>query len=198
MTIYTIGYAGFTVDEFADALISRGVFAVIDVRSTPFSEYHTEYNSPDICAFLKRKKILYFSFAKEFGARQENIKYYQLGYMDFEEFARSKVFRNGVKEVFEYMKAGCIFALMCAEKEPVNCHRSILAGRAFYELGAEVIHILPDGEITQKDLERDLLDMYFPDRRQGNLFTGYRSDEELIIEAYRLQNEKIGWRLSTE
>ncbi len=168
------------------------------MRSTPFSEHHAEYNSPDICAFLKQKGILYFSFAKEFGARQENIKYYPLGYMDFEKFARSKVFCDGVNRVIEYMKAGCIFALMCAEKDPVNCHRSILAGRAFYRRGVAVIHILPDGEITQKDLERELLDMYFPYRSQGDLFTGYRTDEELITEAYRLQNEKIGWRQGTE
>lgn len=47
---------------------------------------------------------------------------------------------------------------MCAEKEPLECHRTILVGRALVEGGAELRHILADGRIeSQTELERRLL-----------------------------------------
>ena len=196
-TIFTIGYAGFTVGEFLDALSAHGVGKVFDVRSCPFSHYRPEFDAPAIEKTLAENGIAYRNCAREFGARQEDREFYAAeGFMDFEKFAASPQFRDGVNMVLEVMSES-VPALMCAEKDPVNCHRSILVAREFHNKGCEVVHLMPDGEtLTQEELERELLDMYFPDRRQGNLFTGWLSDDEMIAEAYRLQNEIIGWRLT--
>jgi uncharacterized protein (DUF488 family) len=49
-------------------------------------------------------------------------------------------------------------ALMCAEKEPLDCHRTILVGRALAQRGSEMQHILADGRIeSQTELEQRLL-----------------------------------------
>lgn len=192
--IYTIGYSGFTVDEFLHALISHKVNAVIDVRSNPFSEYKPEYNKPALELLLKKKNIYYRNYANEFGARQEDRKFFnEDGYLDFEKFSESKQFQEGVNTLCEAMKKGYAFALMCAEKHPVNCHRAILVARAFHERGIKVIHIMPgDNNITQEDLE-DL--MLGTDSRQGNFFM---SREELIRQAYIERNKEIGWRPDKE
>ena len=197
--IYTIGYSSFERDYFAEILAEHNIGAVIDVRSSPYSEYYSDYDRPELEAFLISRKIYYRNYAHEFGARQENTDYHSSeGYVDFEKFALSQQFREGVDRLINAMRMGYVFVLMCAEKNPVNCHRAILVSRAFHDRGCEVRHILPLGEpITQKDLERELLEMYFSDRAQGDLFTGYRTDDELIQEAYRLQNAKIGWRPAT-
>ena len=195
-TIFTIGYSGFTVGEFVDVLTTHRVGAVFDVRSCPFSQYRPEYDSPAIGKTLAGNGITYRNCAREFGARQEDREFYAPeGFMDFGKFAESPQFRDGVNMVFEVMSV-LVPALMCAEKVPINCHRAILVARKLHDMGYEVQHLMPDREtLQQEDLERELLDTYFPDRRQGDLFTGWKSDDELLAEAYRLQNEKIGWRL---
>lgn len=193
-TIYTIGYSGFTVDEFLHALISHKVNAVIDVRSNPFSEYKPEYNKPALELLLKKKNIYYRNYANEFGARQEDRKFFnEGGYLDFEKFSESKQFQEGVKRLCEAMKKGYSFVLMCAEKHPVNCHRAILVARAFHERGIKVIHIMPGGnDITHEELEELILGT---DSRQGDLFM---SREELIRQAYIKRNKEIGWRQEQE
>ena len=85
---------------------------------------------------------------------------------------------------------------MCAEKNPIQCHRAIMVSKVFHFKGFDVIHILPNGKtITQSQLEEELLNVYFPQRKQLSLFqTSNMTDEEYICEAYRLQNKKIGYR----
>jgi hypothetical protein len=47
---------------------------------------------------------------------------------------------------------------MCAEKEPLECHRTILVGRALAERGVELCHIHADGRIEpHEELEDRLL-----------------------------------------
>ena len=190
-TIFTIGYSGFRVDEFIDALIYHRVSTVIDVRSIPFSRYNPEYNAPVISRTLDALKISYRNFHKEFGARQQDRSFYPKGYMDFEEFAKSEQFQEGVSKILDAMNNDSVIALMCAEKDPINCHRAILVARVFYQKGINVIHIMPYGEsITHQELERRLLAEYCPEMMSEELFAS-----DWLGEAYRRCNEKIGWRL---
>ena len=195
-TIYTIGYSGFSRDDFADVIASFGVNAVIDVRSKPYSEHNPEYNAPAMNEFLGARGIIYRNYAREFGARQENREFYSAeGYMDFEKFAQSSQFQEGVKRILHAVKLGYRFALMCAEKDPITCHRAILVARAFHENGLNVIHIMPSGNITHEELERRLITKYCPESSQGDLFGGFKTEREILNDAYRKCNAEIGWRI---
>ena len=193
-TVFTIGYAGFSPDAFVQTLHARQITVLIDVRSEPHSQYHLEYNKELIAKRLKKEHILYAHFAKEFGARQDNPAYYPNGYLDFELFAASEAFQNGVRRVVRGMEQGYRFTLMCAEKDPAQCHRAILAARAFHEAGYPVVHLLPNGETqTHEELENRLLNRYFPDRDQMTLFGGCQTREEYLKDAYRRRNAEIGY-----
>lgn len=63
----------------------------------------------------------------------------------------------------------------------------------------EVEHILPNGKIkTRRDIEKELLDIYFPDRDQYTFFfDDERDEQQLIEEAYKKQNLKIGFHKET-
>ena len=190
-TIFTIGYAGFRVHEFVDALSFHGVSAVIDVRSVPFSRYAPKYDAPVISKRLESRNICYRHLPREFGSRQQDRSFYNpKGYVDFEKFAKSGQFQEGVNKVLAGMN-DYVFAFMCAEKDPINCHRAILVAREFHKRKKKVIHIMPYGEsITHQELECRLLEKYCPEMVDEELFSS-----DWLSEAYRRCNAKIGWRL---
>ena len=199
--LYTIGYAGFPdVNAFVQTLKDYGVQILIDVRSSPYSSYFEAYNKDRLGAMLKDNGIYYYNYARQFGARQENREFYNFDKqgrflrLDFKTFSESEQFLDGVRKV---EKSDAVIALMCAEKRPSECHRTILVARAFSDRGHEVFHILPNGEtVTQKDVEKELVDHYFPDREQGSFFNEDNlTEEEYVEEAYRLRNDEIGFKL---
>lgn len=193
--LYTIGYSGFPdVEEFVSTLKQYGIQILIDVRSSPFSTYYEDYNKDLLTLTLHKNGIFYSNYARQFGARQEDKSFYINGRLDFETFARSKQFLEGLQSV---EKSKAKIAFMCAEKHPSECHRAILVTRAFHERGHKIVHIKP-GNITlsQEDIERELLDKYFPDRAQTSLFDDVeKTEDEYIAEAYRFRNDEIGFKL---
>ena len=199
MELFTIGYSGYEREELAAELRKHGVGCVVDVRSVPASSYRTEFNAEPLKHFLKKHGILYGHMPEEFGAQQEDVRFYQAdGYMDFEAFAASKAFQRGMRRIASAERMGIVCALMCAEKDAMNCHRAILIARHFREAGWRVTHIMPQGSEAHERLEERLLDMYFPDRGQLSMLEEMRTDAELLEEAYRLHNRKIGFRPNGE
>ncbi len=195
--IFTVGYTSFTPEEMLCVLKEHGISCVIDVRSTPKSGYYTDYNAENIKPLLGENGILYRNYRTEFGARQEDASLYPNGYLDFEKFAATPVFSDGIRKVDAGYAMGYRFALMCAEKDPFNCHRCILLGRSFKEHGYRVLHLERDRLETQEDIEERLLETYFPHRAQLSLFDT-RTDREYLEEAYRRRNAEIGYHIEEE
>ena len=197
--LYTIGHSQHTFEYFCKLLNSYNINYILDVRSTPYSNYAKIYNSENLRVLLLYKNISYSYMGKYFGARPRNIELYSKeGYLDFEKVAQSDVFIKGMKNVILGLSRGNNIALMCTEKDPIDCHRAILVARAFTINGINVTHILPDGSLqTQKELDKRLLDMYFPDRTHLSFFNfcNIANEEEILKLAYRKRNKKIGYHL---
>jgi len=197
--LYTIGYSSFTIDDFVTVLGQYNIQAVVDVRSQPYSANYPYYNRENIENTLKRNKIHYRNYSKEFGARQTDKRYYSIeGYLDFELFVESPVFRQGFNRLKSSIEQGYTIALMCAEKDPGVCHRSIMVSRVFYNNGYKVSHIIANGRIAgQDDIELQLLDKYYPDRMQMTFF-GEQDKDSLTVLAYRKRNAEIGYRFEED
>lgn len=204
MSLFTIGHTNHTQEKFLQLLQMHGITYVLDVRSTPFSKYTSQFNKDAISEFLKRNQIHYFQMGKNFGARPEDKSLYsENGYLDFEKARESENFKVGMESVMKGLKAGNHVALMCTEKDPFDCHRTIMVARGFALAGVEVQHIHEDGHLeSQQEIDDRLLanlekkkgiDIY-----QGSLFEESKSMEEWLAEAYRLRNEEIGYHLQNE
>ena len=195
--IYTIGYSGFVIDDFIKILKKHEISVVIDVRSNPYSQYHLEYNKENLKKRLKQNRIHYRNYFLEFGARQSDKKYYSKeGYLDFELFSKSENFLKGIKKIENSMKKNYVIVLMCAEKDPIICHRAIMISKIFSEKGYRVIHLLPNNvTITQKDIEDRLIKKFFPNKGQLLLFEMEEalSEKEYIKRSYNKQNAEIGY-----
>lgn len=198
--IYSIGYSGFDIKDFIGILKSKQISIVIDVRSQPYSQRYPEYNKENLSNTLMCSGIYYRNYAKEFGARQDDRCFYtDEGYLDFDLFAKSPGFSHGFKKLIDSMERDYVIALMCAEKDPINCHRAILVSRVFAKSGYRVVHILPDNaEMTQADIESRLLNMYFPDRNQITLFDEALDDNDYLALAYKKRNSEIGYSIREE
>ena len=196
--IYTIGYSAFDIDSFICALKDYGVNCLIDVRSVPSSSYFPEYNEKALKNRLETEHIRYRHYP-EFGARQPEQQYYsQNGYLDFDHYLKSHEFLGGIKRVLAGIQMNYCFSLMCAEKDPINCHRAIMVARGFEEAGCNVQHIRVDGGgkpflEDQRELEKRLMKKQGDDPDQISML---ETMEERIARAYQKQNALIGYRMN--
>ena len=199
--LFTIGHSVHPLAYFLELLRKYAVDYVIDVRSIPYSEHASDYNKENIKNFLNDEKIGYAHMGKYFGARQEDSSLYTFDknkekyYLDFEKVQKSPNFQIGFENILKGREKYKI-AFMCSEKNPIDCHRAIMVGNAFFKKGCSVKHILDNGLIKDhSDLNNELLNKYFPNRSQGDFFC-QTNEKDLIDQAYQKRNIEIGYTLS--
>lgn len=200
--LFTIGHSQHTPEYFVALLKKYAITYVLDVRTTPYSKYAEQFNKQNVCLLLENFDIKYSFMGNYFGARPEKPSLYSDdGYLDFEKTAQSEKFMIGMKSVLSGLKQGNKIALMCTEKDPFDCHRAIMVARAFDLNGINVNHILADGNIqTQKELDSQILEKYFPNRKQMSLFDYDNEicEEKYIQQAYYKRNKEIGYNLHSK
>lgn len=173
--VLTIGHSNHTLERFLDLLESAGVEMLVDVRSSPYSRRHPQFNGPALSRALALTGITYLWLGRELGGRPDDPALMCDGVADYERMAEAANFKSGIEQVLQE-SAWLHVALMCAEKEPLDCHRCLLVGRALATAGAEVRHLLADGgAVTQTEIEDRLIaggDLFTP--RNDLLATAYR------------------------
>lgn len=197
--LFTIGHSRHNMAYFLHLLELYQINYLLDVRSTPYSKYAPQFNKENISSELQNHNIGYSFMGNYFGARPNDIRLYSnAGYLDFEKVRESYRFNKGLENVMLGMSKGNRIALMCAEKDPIDCHRAILVARGFELYGIDVKHILENGHVqTQKKLNDRLLQIYYPDRGQLSLFdfNNPKNEFEYLQEAYKLRNKEIGYQI---
>ena len=187
--IFTIGHSNHPLERFLALLSQHRVTAVADVRSAPYSRLRPHFNRDALAAALAAHGIGYAFLGRELGGRPADPGCYLDGRVDYERVARTSGFRDGVARVIDRAASDRI-ALMCAEKEPLDCHRTLLVARAFDEAGVAVVHILADGALEPHGRTMDRLMAAFDLNANGDLF---RRREELLAHAIRLQTQRVGF-----
>jgi len=116
---------------------------------------------------------------------------YENGKVRYERLAETDSFQNGLRIVRD-IAASQRVALLCAEKDPLYCHRMVLVGRYLDEAGIEVLHILADGSLEkQKD---SLIRLSRLLNLAENDF--FKSQEEILADVYAMQAERIAYDLN--
>lgn len=186
--VFTIGHSTHTLDKFIDLLRSHGIAAVADVRSIPYSRIAPQFNQGPLEQALRRHGIRYVFLGQELGGRPDDPSCYDNGQVQFDRVARTDLFTRGIERVLRDANDYHV-VLMCTEKEPLNCHRTLLVARALHERGVEVRHILDDGrlEAHEDTMERLRQSLGLP---PVDLF---HSHEEIIAEAVARQARKVAW-----
>ena len=187
-TVYTIGHSTHPIERFVQLLTRHEITAVADVRSQPYSRMTPQFNREPLKATLKDAGIVYVFLGKELGARSSDESCYQSGKVQYERLARTTLFQEGLDRIEQGLSKFRI-ALMCAEKDPLTCHRSILVCRHLIERQLGVAHILEGSRLETHEMamERLLRELRI---NSADLF---KSQHDLFAEAYTLREDEIAY-----
>lgn len=187
-TLFTIGYSSFSIEEFIGVLHSHNIKAVVDVRSQPYSKFYPDYNKQSLQCVLRENSIQYVFLGKELGARRDEPACYKNGRVIYPLVMEAKGFKDGIKRLLTGIDKMRV-TMMCAEKDPITCHRTILICRYLMRHEIDIKHILPKGKVElQADAENRLLKLWNLDELE--LFS---SRNEQLQKAYAKQGEKIAF-----
>jgi uncharacterized protein (DUF488 family) len=141
MRIFTIGYEGATVGEFVDALQKAGVERVIDVRALPLSR-RPGFSKTPLRGALAEAGIEYVHLkalgtpadgrAAARAGRHADMARIYAGQLELPE----AIAESGQMLALAEEKPS---ALLCFEREPAHCHRSLLLDAV--AAGAEIDHL---------------------------------------------------------
>jgi len=186
--VYTVGHSTHTIERLVELLKSHSITAVCDVRSRPYSRMNPQFNREPLKRALQAADIKYVFLGKELGARSEDKNCYRNGQVQYDLLAQTDLFKQGIERVKEGARSYRV-ALMCAEKEPLECHRTILVSRKLFEDGFLIEHILGDGKLEGHEhvMQRLISKLKIP---EDDMFRSHNA----LVEAYARQSVEIAYR----
>lgn len=188
--LLTVGHSNLPAERFLALLKGAGVSLVADVRSVPVSRRFPWFSGRTLAERLPARDIAYAAFGDALGGRPLDPALYCEGVADYEAMAATDEFRAGIERVTDEMRRHRV-CLMCAEREPLDCHRCLLVGRVLARKGLRIGHILVDGTVEPHATTEDRLLALAG--TGGDLF-GDRPQR--LDEAYRRRARKIAARLN--
>jgi uncharacterized protein (DUF488 family) len=146
--IKTIGHSNHPIERFVELLERGGVELLVDVRSTPYSRRCPQFGRERLTQALAAAGITYRWQGEALGGRNDR---------SYDEAAARPDFQDALSGLIA-QSADRTLCLMCAEKNPLDCHRTVLVSRRLAERGSDIEHLLADGSTrTHEEIEDELL-----------------------------------------
>lgn len=117
--------------EFLALLRAYGIAMLVDVRRHPFSARYPHFSRDALARALRRGGIRYLHLGEALGGFRPG---------GFEAYMATPAFAAGLRAL-EFTAGRAPTAIMCAERDPSQCHRRYIA-MALDRRGWEVIHAI--------------------------------------------------------
>lgn len=151
LRLFSIGHSNHRAEGFADLLKKHDIEVLVDVRSHPYSRYAPQFDTSGLKALLSKADVKYLYLGRELGGRPEGADYYDAeGHVLYARLATSSLFLEGIDRLQKGAQEYRV-AIMCAEEDPLNCHRRLLIGPVLRERGIVLDHIRGDGRLQTDD-----------------------------------------------
>ncbi|MBD2248248.1 DUF488 domain-containing protein [Nostoc sp. FACHB-888] len=184
MKLFTIGHSNHSIETFIGLLNKHNVTAVADVRSHPYSRNFPHFNLASLRKTLKTANIAYIFLGDNLGARPNERSCYVEGMARYDLIAATEAFTDGLARLIKGAERHQI-TLMCAEHDPIVCHRAILVCQHLRKTGLETQHILKSSDLeSHQHLEERLLKLHHleqmlsPSEKSDD---AYKSAEQLSL-----------------
>lgn len=184
---------GIDLERMFETLKKYNVSYLVDVRSVPFSNQYQQCNSNNLKVAGKHYGVPYLHIP-ELGAKaspqqevfskasdvffddifpiaaskrpEKNELHPTDEIVDFQKFRNDEFFLQGIKRIENAYDRNYTLALMCSEKEPINCHRYFLVSRKIEQMFGEWIeveHIVQNDNIEITTISNNALDKELSD-----------------------------------
>jgi len=194
--LFTLGHSSLDFSQFVKLLKDCSIGLLIDVRSQPRSSRFPQFSQPGFERMIENAGAGYLFLGDELGGRPDDPDAYRSdGVVDYRARRKSYAFQSGIERVLsEVDRAPC--ALLCAEEDPLECHRFLMICPELVRMGIRPVHIRKGSRIeSQEEAENRLLDAHgFGGVAVSTLFPEARADA--LEEAYELQAGKFAYRVS--
>lgn len=156
--LYTIGHSNRTLEAFLEVLDGWGVEVLVDIRAYPRSRLHPQFDSEVLRTALSGRNIVYHWAGRQLGGMRKpdaGSPHSALanGLRGYADHMGSETFRTGAAHLMQLATARPL-AVMCAEKDPLHCHRSLLSDYLVTR-DVEVRHIIDAREVVAHELRAD-------------------------------------------
>jgi uncharacterized protein (DUF488 family) len=187
--IYTFGHSNHSIESFVQIMMVHKIEMIVDVRSAPYSKLYPHFNKDLLEKVLKNKSIGYHFVGDQLGGRSKFKSDFKNGQVMYSKLAEKAEFKLAITQLLDKAR-NLRISLMCSEKEPIVCHRTILVAQALSELGVDIFHILADSSLESHELalQRILVTHHLDSPDLFNL------DSDRIREALEKQERKIAYR----
>lgn len=195
--VFTIGHSSQPIGEFIAALQQHAVEVVADVRSRPYSRRFPHFSRERLQGTLKAAEIGYVFLGRELGARRDELECYVDGQARYDKIATLPAFAVGIQRLLEGSGKYRV-ALLCAEQDPLTCHRTILVCHELKPLGASIAHIHRNGMLEpHQQAEQRLVAEELGAADQTELFAAPEETLQRLEQAYASRGHRIAYRRST-
>ena len=192
---FTAGHSNLEFPAFLKLLEDCSIELVIDVRSQPRSGRFPQFSQPGFQTMTEEAGIGYLFLGEELGGRPDDPDAYRTdGVVDYRARRRSYAFRSGLERVLAELERRSS-VLLCAEEDPVECHRFLMICPELLKAGIQPQHIRKGSRLeSQEEAENRLLAANgFGGVAAHTLFPEARADA--LEEAYALQARRFAYRI---
>ena len=197
-SLFTIGHSSLELEGFLKVVVTHEIKILCDVRSRPGSFRFPQFNREALEACLSSAQIQYEFLGESLGGRPSDPRaYHEDGVVNYEERRKAADFLSGIDRVMA-LAASSKIALMCAEEDPLQCHRFLMICPALLDRGVTPLHIRRGGELeSQREAEDRLLKLHdLAAFDSGSLFINER--DVALQDALRRQAQEFAFRASPE
>ena len=129
--LFTLGYSNRSFDQFLTLLKVNRIDIIVDVRTIPKSRHRPEFNIDSLPVELEAAGISYVHMKGLGGLRKPLGNSVNSGWIDesfrgFADYMQTDQFRNALADLQDLAGKNRV-AIMCAEGNPLSCHRSLIA-----------------------------------------------------------------------
>lgn len=149
-TIYTIGHGNRRIGDFIFLLKKYEIELLVDVRTYPYSRFHTQFRQAALESSLDVADINYLFLGEELGGRPQDPALYTNGRVNYAAIKQTGLFRSGIGQVETLARKGIRLALMCSEADQNHCHRKHMLTGEFVRDGFRVMHINKSGGLESE------------------------------------------------
>jgi uncharacterized protein (DUF488 family) len=197
-SLFTIGHSSLELEGLLRVLVTHEIKILCDVRSRPGSFRFPQFNREPLEVCLASAQIKYEFLGETLGGRPSDSRAYHAdGVVNYEERRKAPDFQTGIERALELARTSNI-VLMCAEEDPLQCHRFLMICPALLDRGVMPVHIRRGGELeSQREAEDRLLKLHdLAAFDSGSLFISER--DVALQDALGRQAQEFAFRASPE